>query len=193
MIVKLLLGAVFISVGKFIHKCGFMKVTCHLTDAFYQYTNGRSCFPQSNMVLSALMKDLIVLGFTQKLPSLCVSPAQDHICDVCVISPVLITRRLLTEAMTGQIACLRVFSHFIRLLQSIPNFSCSPLFCFHTFFPMCRNTSVINMWQQASWSSFKYRAEVSLYAWLMLLCSRDIFVLIRFAAPLSGYYLKDSV
>jgi len=35
MIMKLLLGAVFISVVKFIHKCGFMKVTFHLTDAFY--------------------------------------------------------------------------------------------------------------------------------------------------------------
>lgn len=35
MIVKLFLGAVFILVGKFIHKCAFMKVTCHLADAFY--------------------------------------------------------------------------------------------------------------------------------------------------------------
>lgn len=150
MIVKLLLGGVFISMCKFSRQCAFMKVTCHLADDFYCSTQMAGAVSLEQHGIKCLDERLDCVRLHLETPQFMFqSCPESHLWRLRYQHRVLITRRPLTEAVTGQIAWLRVFSHFVRLLQSITNFSCSPLVCFHTIFWLCWSASVINIWQQA--------------------------------------------
>lgn len=112
-----------------------MKVTCHLADNFYYSKQMAGAVSLELHGIKCPDERLDCVRLHLETPQfMSQSCPESHLWRLCYQHRVLITRRPLTETATGQIAWLWVFSHFVRLLQSINTFSWSPLFCFHTIF-----------------------------------------------------------